>query len=411
MIPPSIEDVLRAHVASVLAAAQIPRAAREDLAEELYGHLVERWRELVDAGGDATAAAANAISGFGSAHRIGRDLTTTYRGRFWTSTIGMLLPADTRPVSPPGIVWWLGASMRAYAVFHLVYGASQVLTLSPIRATVVGIVALAWAAILLIGALALSRRQRWALDLAVVATIAGMLFGIGHMVTTPGLLSLNVLASGALLLAAAARAETLGAWVRQSRPIRNGLAFAILVIAMAGTLGPVVASEIGDPTQADRDDLHVDLALDCQPMRVVLSAEVRWDRTSLVPGGIGQLSQYGDVLVLDHSSEEIWRLDNYPVLVETATGQVVAEPDEAYAPNQQRTMEALRGPFVIQIPWDALEAGRSYRTEWVFVPSDSPIRPEPLAVAVEYIHADHFRWEAVANCDGGVGEPSISDWP
>ena len=52
----------------------------------------------------------------------------------------------------------------------------------------------------------------------------------------------------------------------------------------------------------------------------------------------------------------------------------------------------------------------TYSTEWVFIHSDTP-SAETLAVAVEYVHADQFRWEALANCDGGVGEPSISDWP
>ncbi|HYI67174.1 MAG TPA: permease prefix domain 1-containing protein [Candidatus Limnocylindrales bacterium] len=410
MIPSDVENVLRGHVASVLASADVPRTEREDLAEELYGHLAERWQVLVDDGTDPEAAAERAIAGFGSADRIGRDLTSTYRGRFWSSTIGMLLPASARAATSPGIVWWLAASMRAYAVFSLVYGASQVLSLSPVRAALVAVAAAAWAGILLIGAMALSRRQRWALDLAIVANVAGILFGLGHMVTTPGLFSLNVLASGAILLAAAGRAETLGAWVRGSQSIRNGLAFAILLTATAGNVVPVVASDIGDPTQAGRDDLHLDLALDCQPTRAVLSADVRWDRTSLLPGGIGHLSQYGDALVLDHSSEEVWMLDNYPMLVDAATGLVAAEPDEAFAPNQQRTIEALRGPFVIQIPWNALEPGVTYSTEWVFVHADTA-SAETLAVAVEYIHADQFRWEALANCDGGVGEPSISDWP
>ena len=410
MIPSNVENVLRGHVASVLASADVPRAELEDLAEEMYGHLAERWRALVDDGANPSAATTRAIWGFGSARRIGRDLTTTYRGRFWSATVGMLLPAGARSAVPPGIVWWLAASMRAYAVIALIYGTSQVLSLSPVRAAIVGVAAVAWAGILFIGAMALARRQRWGLDLAIVANVAGLLFGLGHMVTTPGLFSLNVLASGAILVAASGRGKVLGGWVSGSQSIRNGLAIAILLAAMAGNVVPVVASDVGDPTQAGRDDLHVDLALDCQPMRVVLSAKVRWDRTSLLPGGIGQLSQYGDVVVLDHSSEEVWRLDNYPLLVDSATGETVAEPDIAFAPNQQRTIETLRGPFAIQIPWNALEPGVTYSTEWVFVHSGTP-SAETLAVAVEYIHADQFRWEAPADCDGGVGEPSISDWP
>ena len=52
MIPLGVDERLRAHVASVLATAHVPRAERDDLGEELYGHLVEHWQALVDEGLD-----------------------------------------------------------------------------------------------------------------------------------------------------------------------------------------------------------------------------------------------------------------------------------------------------------------------------------------------------------------------
>jgi len=66
---------------------------------------------------------------------------------------------------------------------------------------------------------------------------------------------------------------------------------------------------------------------------------------------------------------------------------------------------------VIQIGWDALEPDVTYRATWIFVAGDDIRDPDMLQVGVEYIHADRFRWEALADCSRGIHQPFVSDWP
>lgn len=402
---------MRAHVATALAAAHVPADQRADLAEELFGHLVERWRALVTDGVEPDRAARRAIVEFGGARRIGQDLTRAYHGHFWASTVGVLLPAVGARVPQPRAVWWLGVSLRFYAVVYALLSAALALNASPMIALVLLLFAVPAIAFLFLAAAALPRRQRWALDLALVVNVIGLVLGLREMFTTPGLFSLNVVASGLILAIAAVERQTLGRWVRRSRPVRNTLAIAILVVVLGFFVLPAAARDLPDPTQAQPDDLYVELAIECHPRRVILTADVRWDRTSLLPGGLANLDQYGDVLVLDQSSEQVWRLDNSPTLVQPNNGNTVAEPGEAYAPNQERTVLALRGMHVIQIGWDALEPGVTYRATWIFIANDDIRDPDMLQVGVEYIHADRFRWETLADCARGIHEPFVSDWP
>lgn len=94
---------LAQHVDAVLTASSVPARDRDDLAEKLLGHLVERCDHLVEEGLDPIAAADRAIAEFGTASRIGSDLTGAYRGRVWASTIGPLLPARAQPGRPLAI--------------------------------------------------------------------------------------------------------------------------------------------------------------------------------------------------------------------------------------------------------------------------------------------------------------------
>jgi len=66
---------------------------------------------------------------------------------------------------------------------------------------------------------------------------------------------------------------------------------------------------------------------------------------------------------------------------------------------------------VIQIGWKTLEPDVTYRATWIFVANDDIRDPDMLQVGVEYIHADRFRWETLADCARGIHEPFVSDWP
>ena len=83
---PQIEQALRAHVGAIVDRARVPPAARDDLAEELFGHLVERWRAHVADGLAEDEAAQTAIAEFGSAGSLGREFGRTYHSRMWAST-------------------------------------------------------------------------------------------------------------------------------------------------------------------------------------------------------------------------------------------------------------------------------------------------------------------------------------
>ena len=411
MIPARVEERLRAHVAAILAAAHVPRGDREDLAEELYGHLADRWRSLVEAGAEDMAATAEAIRDFGTARRIGSALTRTYHGTFWASTIGVLLPAGRTRAPQPPVAWWLGASLRAYGVLYVLAGAWAVANASPVRALILLFFGVAATAIIFVAAAALRRRQRWALDLAIVVNVVGLLYGLNEMLGTPGLISLNVIGSAVLLAFAAAERKRLGLWVRRSRPVRNAVAVSILGIVAGGSLLPAAARELPDPTQASDHDLHVALAIDCARDEVKLTADLRWDNVSLLPGGISNIEHYGDLLLLENSPSDDWEIEEWPTLIDVGTGATVAEPDEGYAPNQDRLAELGGGLHAIQIAWNALEPDRDYRVTWLLRRWDTGLPPTTFATSVEYIHADRFRWEALADCDRGVHDPFVSSWP
>lgn len=412
MMPSRVEQRLRAHVEAILRASHVPAGQAEDLAEELYGHLAERWAALVRTGRHDSSAADEAIRDFGTPWRIGGDLTRTYHGRLWASTIGVLLPGSNLRGPQPRIAWWLGASLRFYGVITAIGTVAIAASISPVRAAVALFFGVLSTALLFLAAAALRKRQRWALDLAIVANVVGLVYGLSAMLTTPGLISLNVIFSGLLLALAATERQRLGLWVRRSRPIGNALSLAILATVLGGSMALAMARDLPDPTQAGRDDLHVILRIECSRERVAVSADVRWDQVSLLPGGLANLDQYGDLLLLENSSSDAWEQETWPELVDVEKGIVVAEPDEGYAPNQPK-LETFDGPAIaaIQINWDALKPGRTYRATWELRRFDRPGKDASFAASVEYIHADRFRWEEVVDCQRGGHDAFVSDWP
>lgn len=411
MIPAGVEERLRAHVFRVLAHAHVPAADRGDVAEELYGHLVERWQALIDDGMEPMRAADEAVRLFGGAERIGADLTRSFRGRFWASTIGVLLPAVTMKGPRPTIAWWLGASLWSYGVLGGAIGVGVAAQLSPVRAAVVLLFAIGTAVVYVVAAAALARRQRWGLDIAVAANVIGLVTGTATMMNTAGLISLNVVLSGLLLAFAYAERRDLGRWVRRSRSVEGALAVAILATVLGGAILPAAAAEIPDPTQAGPGDLQITTSVSCGNTTAIVSVELRWDRVALLPGGVANLSQYGDMLLLETSADDAWVLDNLPALEDKASGTVAAQSDVGYRPNGSRVETLETAPHAIQINWNALEPGRTYRATWELRRLSAPGVDTTFAASVEYLHADQFRWEQLVDCMGGRHEPIVSDWP
>lgn len=122
---------LRVYVESILAGSSVPAADREDIAEELYGHLWQRWRDALDAGASAAEAVETAIRSFGEAGRLGHEMTGAYHSRLYATTIGALLPAVA---PPPGKLWGyrrLRLLLALAAVVELVLGWIGVWMLRP----------------------------------------------------------------------------------------------------------------------------------------------------------------------------------------------------------------------------------------------------------------------------------------
>lgn len=407
MIPDGADQRLRAHVASALAAAHVPGAERDDLAEELYGHLAERWRVLADDGMEPMDAASHAIRYFGQSRRIGQELTGAYRGRFWASTISVLLPPTaTRPTSPR-IAWWLGASLRFYGVVLAFLVVGTAAELSPVKALIVVATGVPAVATLFVAALAMGRRQRWAVELAIVINVVGLLFGAWEMLSTPNLLSVNVIVSGILLIAAHHERLTLARWIRRSRSIPTRLAVPLLAAAVGGFILPGVAAGLPDPSQAGPEDLHISASMACHETLThggSVTVDLRWDRTSLMPGGLANAANYGDNLVLE-LDPMIAAPSDYPYLTDRDTGERVAEPN-MFQPAAEHLMfrDDLTGPGVIGIEQGRLEAGRTYRLTWEFdVYGDVAL--SDLQAGVEYWHVDRFRTQTLLDCDG-----TVLDW-
>jgi hypothetical protein len=407
MIPAGVERRLRGHVGRVLRSAHVPAAERDELAEELFGHLVEAWETLVQDGLTESAATDRAIRDFGPAERIGRDLTRTYRGRFWASTIGILLPATSSRAPQPRIAWWLGASLRFYGIFAAIATVGIAANATPVRAVVVLVSGVAATAVIFVAAAALGRRQRWALDAAILVNIIGLGYGLWTMATTPRLISLNVFISGILLVAAATERARLGRWVRRSRPISTALSLAILASILGGSASAAMIDGLPDPTQADPDDLHITAWMTCRddvPQGGTVTVELRWDRLDLLPGGIGRMNGYGDMLVLEMQPLMAAPF-GYSTLHDVETGEAVAEPI-VIPPAGDRVLEneSLNGPAMIGIEHHRLEPGRPYRLTWEFDAWDD-VDMRELQAGVEYWHLDDFRVESLIDCDG-----TVLDW-
>ena len=283
--------------------------------------------------------------------------------------------------------------------------------LSPVRAAVVLLFAIGTAVVYVVAAAALARRQRWGLDIAVAANVIGLVTGTATMMNTAGLISLNVVLSGLLLAFAYAERRDLGRWVRRSRSVEGALAVAILATVLGGAILPAAAAEIPDPTQAGPGDLQITTSVSCGNTTAIVSVELRWDRVALLPGGVANLSQYGDMLLLETSADDAWVLDNLPALEDKASGTVAAQSDVGYRPNGSRVETLETAPHAIQINWNALEPGRTYRATWELRRFFAPGADTTFAASVEYLHADQFRWEQLVDCMGGRHEPIVSDWP
>lgn len=396
MIPPGVRERLAAHVDAVLAGARVPATHRAEIAEELLGHLIQRVKELLTDGLTPHDAAERAIRDFGGAERIGRDFTRTYHGRLWASTIGVLLPAGTPAGRPLAVTlfWILALAMSAV---YLLLAGWALAHHPPIRALVLGVGgATASGAILLVG-LALRRARGWALDVATAGSLILVVLGVVELAS--GRISLGGLLALAALLVYFNDPLRVRRWMTPAPEPRGAVIVAVIAIGLP-LLQPV-AVDFPDPTQAEPKDLHITAWMECteNPRGGTVTVELEWARTSLAPGGAARLDRFGDALVLE-MNDQLAAPYGVTRLVEVSTGESVAEPGQHRAAADEMLWQ-LAGPAVIGIDHGRLDPGRHYRATWAFeAREDADLRD--LQAGVEYWHADHFRTEALIDCDGMV---------
>lgn len=403
-IPHEIAERLQAHVGAIVAAAGIPAADRSDVAEELYGHLAERWAHHLAEGLDPQRAAERAIAEFGRPDQLGRDFLDAYHSRFWASTVGVLLPATDPTDAMPGVVRWTALGGSLVAVVSVVLGTVGALTFPPVAALLTIVAMGAGAAVVWLGAEALRRGQAWGLTVVTLALLAHA----ATLVTTASHpnggtnLSLNGLVALVLLLRLGWSGPVASAWVRGSSPLPGRLKATLAVTMIAWTFVPYTALAVPDPTQAGPDDIRVVASVRCGPDAVfdemedliVVRLDVTWDVVDVAPKGLARLEDWGDAVYLQFADSR-W-LPGGPRLTDAETGEPL---------DQNGAWGLTLHPRFRQVESDAgieahvMRPGRTVRLE---IPAHGPgdLDELPNHVEILYAHRDRFILKTALACGG-----------
>jgi hypothetical protein len=398
---------LRAHVDAILDAAHVPASEIEDVAEELYGHLVEAWVKAFQEGLTGDEATSHAIRAFGEPDTLGPQLTESFHSRLWASTIGLLLTPGSDNERPPTAVGTQATALLATAALVAVLGVGIAIHHTPLRAIFALLVCGGCVVGLLQTRQALLIGHGWALAISFVVLLVLVAEGIVTFTTSAGhTFSLSGIAAALVLLAAVHNYPTLRAWaagVPQAGP-RRELTSTALILAVG--LLPIGLS-VPDPMQPTPADLHLSASMHCNfaDSSGSVTATFRWDRVPFLAGGIAHITDYGDQLLVELPPGWAMAYDN-PFVRDIETGGVVGEP--ILLPPSGMAVEALRklnAPAMIGIEAAKLRAGHTYRVTWpVSLWEDG----EPtIQASVEYWHLDQFRMETLIDCAGTVEPPFV----
>jgi hypothetical protein len=308
-------------VESILNGAAFRKRDRADLAEELYGHLWQRWQDALASGMDEEAAADQAIRSFGQPARLSQDVTLAYHSRLYASTIGVLLPTVVVPREKPRAYWtfWLIHFLTFFAIINL--GVRALMEWTPLRAGV-GLAGCLVAYVAVFTAFgAYGARQRWALGFARFEL--PFLFWWGALLAWSGMPAEQLQASmvglmvGSVVMAIAQsppraddspgrpapvrvalsfvprdwRLRSLSAWM-YDRPIPRRLLVGLSGMLIVGSALPFVALNIADPTQIGPADMQVELSVACTRSTsgdvdtVDVTASFLFRRADLWPNGL-----------------------------------------------------------------------------------------------------------------------------
>jgi hypothetical protein len=400
--PEEIAHRLREHVDRILADAHVPVSDRGDIAAELYGHLVEAWRSLVDRGIPPATAMRHAIRNFGAARPLGRQLPQSYHSRAWASTIGVLLPTDERVDERPPVVTLVSFTLLVAAMVIGVAAIAIAANRSPLQAILVIVLGVMNVAGILLARAGLERAFPWALTIAWGVLLVMGAEGVytwlrseGHTYSITGIM-------GALLLVILLlnRAEV-REWLVKA-PAQDGRSLAIAALVFGPWLLMPLGLALPDPTQASSGDLHLSASMTCDPNAQTgsITARFSWDRVPLLPGGVAHVSGYGDMLVAELPTTLAWVYD-YPFVRDVATQEVVGEPNllPPYGTAVESFHPEINAPALVGIEIGKVRAGHIYELTW---PVDFIRDAEGVEASIEYWHLDRFRTELVIDCSGTV---------
>jgi len=418
---------LRAHVESILARSSVPSADRGDVAEELYGHLWQRWQDALAAGAKTSEAAEQAIRSFGEAGQLGHEMTGAYHSRLYSTTIGVLLPAAA---PPPGKPWGyrrlrLLLALMAIVQFVLV---GILIGLTPVRAALFVLSAGLSIALSVLAFRAFGRAQRWALRYCQFVLAMVLVQGAATIFSAPsGGLTIPILGVIGLWMLGPAIGSQMAEWFSQSRPIGLGLTIALVTATAAGYGLPYVASAMPDPTQVSASDLDLQVAAVCTRdasggvTAVEVNTHVRWSRLDLLPYGLGQSNvanswQDGFETGVSPSggrNSVDWRTAWISIPSQVPLYLISGEP-QFTSPNGSVDGLLLAGPpqnlasldpYVpafdgIEFAPGGLHAGWTYeiRQHYQWQSGTNPAPADPLVV-VRYAHLDRFVVQALASCE------------
>lgn len=421
MTEPTPAERLQSHAERVLDGSSVHERDREELVEELYGHLWQRWQDGIADGLSSDAAADAAISGFGDADRLGREITSAYHSRLYASTIGVLLPAVA------------GSSGKPYG-----YGRSRVLLFltgfsglvsgilflngqTPFHLLVNTLAMLLAFSVTVLAYRVLARRQRWALAYVQVLGLAILVQWAVQMVSKPIFISFLGIVSIFVLMEAFG--PELAQWVAISR--HTGKALGAVIVASVILYGaPLAVVATPDPTQASPTDLSIAVRAQCTRAGSLVTsgtvtATIRWTRTDFLPDGFWVGMSQTDLV--GASSSSVLEFDPSPNgmpfprgledgVVVTGNWTVVdAETGHnADAGVRMFSRPAFFDVGVIQVGIDpgSIQANRTYQASLGFVSRMPTGLPDDPIFRIRYDHQGRWGMEALATCtQPGVGRP------
>jgi len=424
--PPTPAERLRSHVDRILDRASVRGGDREDLVEELYGHLWQRWQDGMTAGLSTDAAADAAISGFGEASRLGQDMTSAYHSRLYASTIGVLLPTVLGVDDKPYGYGRARALLFLTGLFAVVGGVVYLNAQTPFR-LLVGAAAIAMAFCMTVLAYrAFARGQRWALVYVQVLGIGFVAEGVLEFLLKP--VTISFLGIVSIFVLMAAFDPKLGSWVSASR--RTGKVLGVVIAASVLLYSvPLAVVAMPDPTQASPADLSIMVRVDCtQTGGLVTSgtvtATIRWARTDFLPYGLRPAMSQTDEL--GASSTSILAFDPGPngtPFPHNLEGGVVGTTFTLVDAETRRnadagvTMKSWSaffdvGAFYKGIDPGTIQANHTYVASFGFISAHSGGLPDDPVFRIRYDHQGRWGVQAYATCtQPGVGQPVTTPDP